>query len=114
MVVENFENCVFYTLLIGTNQLPIQYFTIAEENFENRIFETHHITFNSPIQSFTLVEFLCENSVCETHYIGIKLPIMSFTIKKILKSVFAKRFILASMNLFSLSPWLKEILTIVF
>ena len=42
MVEENFENFVCETPAIGIN-LPIQYFTVVDENSENYFGEMRHI-----------------------------------------------------------------------
>ena len=58
---------------IGIN-LPIQSFTMVEENFENCVCATIHIGINKSIlhiQSFTKVEENFENCASETLYIGI-------------------------------------------
>ena len=60
---------------------------MVEENFENFAYEMLHIGINLPIQFFIMVE-------------------------NFLRIVFVKRFILASIRIFSHSLWLKQVLKI--
>ena len=115
MVEESFQNCFHEMLEISINlpikasvncvyetphartSLPIQCFTMVEENFESCVCETLHIGINLPIHSFTMVDENFENHACETLHIGINYIFnLSPWLTNIFKIVFVKRFILAS------------------